>query len=180
MSHWSNAARKSYIVLHHVGSPGTFNNNPLPYVSPYTCNPGSTGIYDFAVGSAGQIAVGARYTNPSGCHAKQCNCEATGIVMTGCFGGNGCGSADTVSAAQKCGVAYIWQHTGITRDASKLRPHRWCKNTNPCNHSDGPSDTVCFGTRYTHYNTANDYLNATGVGLRNEILSMANNGCIVI
>jgi len=176
MSHWSNAARKSYIALHHAGAAYTQFNDPAPYAAPYTGCATAANKYDFAVNGNGAIAVGARYTNPNGCHATTCNCEATGIVMLGCFGGCSTGPVDTATAAQKCGVAYIWQHTGITINAGKLKPHRYCDVVNPCNGT--RLGTVCCGTRYTTSSNANDYWSTEGVSLRNEIVSLATNGCL--
>jgi hypothetical protein len=174
MTHWSNAARKGYIALHHVGAAGTQYNNPAPYAAPYTgCDTTGLNKYDFAVNGHGTIAVGGRYTNPAGCHARTCNCQATGVLMLGCFGGCG-GTGDIATAAQKCGVGYIWHHTGIAKDSSKLKPHRYCDVVNPCNGT--RTGTICCGTRYTSGTASQDYWSSAGLSLRNEILGMANSG----
>lgn len=171
MGQWDNAARKAYIALHHGGAAGTQYNDPAPYAAPYTGCATAANKYDFAVNGNGKIAVGARYTNPKGCHATTCNCEATGVVMLGCFGGCG-GAGDVATAAQKCGVGYVWNQTGIERKAAKLKPHKYCDQTNPCGGS--RLGTVCCGTRYT--GTGTDYWNSTGLTLRGEILNYANVG----
>lgn len=175
MGLWSNAARKSYIALHHVGAAGTQYNSPTPYAAPYDNCATANNKYDFAVNGNGVIAVGARYTNPLGCHAKTCNCEATGIIMLGCFGGCG-GAGDSATASQRCGIAAIWAQTGISRSSDKLRPHKWCDVVNPCNSTQ--TGTICCGTRYAGTSSANHYWTASGVALRDDILSLANNGCI--
>lgn len=173
---WANAARRDYITLHHVGGSGTQYKDPCPYAAPYeNCRTGAMiNLYDFAVNGDGKIAVGGRYTNPAGCHAKSCNCKATGIVMLGCFGG--CSGAENVAtAAQKCGVGYVWRQTGIERRAEKLKPHRWCNATDPC--GSGDSGTSCPGTRYTTGGDPNtDYWNSNGLALRRDILNYASGG----
>jgi hypothetical protein len=132
MSHYSDAARKAYIALHHAGGAGTLYADPAPYAAPYSGCATANDRYDFAVNGHGTIAVGGRYTNPSGCHATTCNCEATGIVMLGCFGG--CDAPpDQATLAQACGVAYVWAHTGIGTAPEKMRPHRYCDQEDPCN-----------------------------------------------
>ena len=174
---WNDAARKAYIALHHVGGAGTQFKDPCPYAAPHTGCDSDEGRhinkYDFAVNGDGKIAVGGRYTNPAGCHARTCNCQATGIVMLGCFGGCG-GAGDVATAAQKCGVGYVWRQTGIERRADKLKPHRYCDVENPCNGQQvgGP----CPGERYVSYNAGNDYWSSAGLSLRSDILRYANGG----
>lgn len=173
---WSNAARKAYIALHHSGGSDKFAD-PCPYAAPYSgCDslPARIDKYDFVVNGNGKIAVGGRYTNPRGCHATTCNCQATGICMLGCFGGGNC-AVDSATEAQKCGVGYIWNQTGIERRADKLKPHRYCDITNPCNGT--RLGTPCPGTRYADgTSVGSDYWTAEGLTLRSQILSYANRG----
>lgn len=173
MSHISDAARKTYIALHHAGANGTQFLNPAPFAAPYTGCATNGNRYDFAVNGNGVIAVGQRYRNPNGCHATTCNCQATGIIMLGCFGGCS-GPVEAATASQKCAVAHIWKHLGIsTSDPAKLKPHRYCDRANPCGGS--PTGTVCCGTRYTSTNAASDYWSSEGLTLRNQIASQAAN-----
>lgn len=171
---WSDVNRKKYIALHHTGGRNQ-NEDPCLYAAPVPgvnggCATTGKDKYDFAVNGDGKIAVGNRYTYREGCHAKTCNCEATGVVMLGCFG---CG--DTPTTAQKCGVGYIWNQTGIERRAEKLKPHRWCDLENPCN-GESLGGTSCPGSTYTNLDPNTGYWNSAGIALRNEILNYANRG----
>jgi hypothetical protein len=170
MSHLSDAARKTYIALHHVGGAGTQFHSPAPYAAPYSGCATNGNRYDFAVNGNGVIAVGTRYRNPNGCHATTCNCEATGIVMLGCFGGCG-GAGDIATASQKCAIAHIWKHLGIATEPEKLKPHRYCDQANPCNGN--RLGTVCCGTRYTAHSPSSDYWSSAGLTLRNQIVNQA-------
>ena len=172
MGIYGNAARKTFIALHHAGAAGTQYNNPAPYAAPYTGCATNGNRYDFVVNGYGTIAVGARYTNPQGCHAITCNCQATGICMLGCFGGCG-GSGDIVTLPQGCGVGYVWAETEIPLQSTKLKPHRYCDNARPCGGS--YLGTVCCGTQYTNSSSTNDYWSAAGLTLRNDLLTLATN-----
>lgn len=171
---WDDAERKNYIALHHVGASGRQYGDPCRYAAPeFDCARTGDDKYDFAVNGNGKIAVGGRYRNPDGCHARTCNCEATGIVMLGCFGGCS-GPGDVATEAQKCGVGYVWRQAGISTKAEKLKPHKFCDIENPCNGQQvgGP----CPGSRYTTSDPTNDYWNSAGLALRNDIRNYAIRG----
>ncbi|GAA2586624.1 N-acetylmuramoyl-L-alanine amidase [Actinomadura fulvescens] len=173
MTHWDGIARKGYITLHHTATASSDTTN---HTAPSDC---STIGYDFQVLADGTIYPGGRKFESPGCHGRSCNCNSTGIALTGCFGGCSGNTGNAYpTTAQECAVGYIWAHTGIPSGPGKIKPHRWCAFETPC---DTPgTSTVCPGTNLTgNGGAASDYFNQAGIDMRNRLDAKRNQyaGC---
>jgi hypothetical protein len=172
MSHWDNAPRRNYIMVHHTGSPNAHQDNSTNY-----CSSG----YDFHIRWGGEIVVCARWNDSTGAHASGCNCKAIGVMLNGCFGGCSSGNVTRPSNAQECSLAYIFFHLNTPVDTDRMRPHRACYYWNPCN-DPSPTSTVCCGANLTDANKpGQNRWSDLGVSFRNDVFEKrrwwAENGC---
>lgn len=158
MSHYSNAPRRSHVIVHHTGSPNAHQDSSTNF-----CYAG----YDFHIRYGGNIVVCGRWDNTTGEHAIGCNCEGMGIMLNGCFGGCSSGNLQRPSDAQECSLAYLVAHLKTPDYASRIVPHRHCYYWNPCN-SSNPTSTVCCGTNLTSPSTTYHW-DANGADFRDRV-----------
>lgn len=160
MTHYSSAPRRGWIMVHHTGSPNSFDDTTTNY-----CDAG----YDFHIRKGGAIVTCSRWDDSHGAHARGCNCQTMGIMLNGCFGGCSYGNTAQPSTAQECSLAYLWHHLGTPLVEGRLRPHRACYYWNPCN-DPSPTSTVCCGTNLTTSAAGNHRWNSNGVSFRNRVM----------
>lgn len=170
MSHYSTSPRKSYVVLHHSGSPNTHTIEDAR-----SCDFGS-GKYDFAVTRTGRIFVcpysssQPMWKQETGQHGGSgCNCASIGILMYGCFGGCETGNVAGPSSQQKCSVAFLMAHLRSPDTISAVRPHANCASWNAC--GGGTGGTECPGTNFTSGTGWND----SGRSLRDQLRALRRN-----
>lgn len=131
--------RSAYVVVHHTGKGGTDLDTTTDF-----CSSG----YDFFIRSDGEIVVCSRWSDPMGRHAKGCNCVATGVMLTGCFGGCPSGDVERPTEHQECSLAHVLLQLGTPGEDRRIVPHRYCAHWNPCDNP-APTRTVCCGTNLT-------------------------------
>lgn len=131
--------RHAYVVVHHTGEPDTHLDTTTDY-----CSSG----YDFFIRSDGEIVVCSRWLDPVGRHATGCNCAATGVMLTGCFGGCEDGNVPQPTEHQECSLAHVLLQIGTPDEDRRIVPHRYCAHWNPCDNP-RPTRTFCCGTNLT-------------------------------
>lgn len=170
-SHFSSAPRRSYIMIHHHGSPNTDQiTNPCN-----SCSRAGIHQYDFCISRNGRICNTNRWPTGFGAHATGCNGCNIGIMLQGCFGGCSSGNVWNPSDQQVCSLAWLSLHLGTPADSWRHNPHQYCHHWN-CDGASVIKPTACPGNHLTtHPNHTGLHWNSRGQGMINKMLNYRNN-----